>query len=140
MAKDGKIKKNFDKIKDGIEKIKEDVKTSRNSVSSKNKYKLEELFVLFVSVPKGKKDIIADVLEPYDVTAMLSVLAKGTSDATMTKEMNFCIVKKTQLKDAMLVLEDKFKNFHGNHCMAYSVPLESIIGVSNYMFLSNGGK
>ena len=93
-----------------------------------------------MSVPKGKKDVIADLLEQYDVTAALSVLAKGTSDVTMTKEMVFCVIKKTMLKDAMLILEDKFKTFHGNYCMAYSVPLKNIIGVSNYMFLSNGGK
>lgn len=129
-----------EKAKTVKNKIKEELGAAKNNLSQKDKYKLEELFVLFVSVPKGKKDVIADLLEQYDVTAALSVLAKGTSDVTMTKEMVFCVIKKTMLKDAMLILEDKFKTFHGNYCMAYSVPLKNIIGVSNYMFLSNGGK
>ena len=38
-------------------KIKEELGAAKNNLSQKDKYKLEELFVLFVSVPKGKKTL-----------------------------------------------------------------------------------
>lgn len=104
------------------------------------KYNLEKLYVLIISIPKGKKEIIGDLLEKFDVTANLSVLAKGTSSNNLTKNVLFCVIKHNMVKDAILALEDKFKKFHTNQCMAYAIPLKSIIGVNNYMFLSNGGK
>ena len=43
----------------------------------KNK-KLTKLYLLVISLPKGKKEIIGDILAGFDVTAYVSTLAKGT--------------------------------------------------------------
>ena len=52
----------------------------------------------------------------------------------------FCIIKEDKIKDAILAIEDKFAKFRNNVSMVYAIPLDSIIGVSSYMALSNGGK
>lgn len=101
---------------------------------------LIKLFLMVITLPKGKKEIIGDMLEKFDVTGYLSTQAKGVFDKNYTKDVMFCIIKENQIKDAMLKIEDKFKKFNGNISMIYTIPLDSIIGVSNYIALSNGGK
>lgn len=95
---------------------------------------------MVITLPKGKKEIIGDMLEKYDVTAYLSTLARGAIEKTFSKELMFCVIKEDQIKDAMLNIQDKFARFRNNISMVYAIPLDSIIGVSSYMALSNGGK
>jgi len=101
---------------------------------------LSKLYLMVITVPKGKKEIIEDMLDYYDVTAFLSTLARGAHDKSTTKDVMFCIIKEEKIKDAMLWIEDKFKKFHKKESMIYTVPLHSIIGISSYVMLSNGGK
>lgn len=101
---------------------------------------LTRLYLMVITLPKGKKEIIGDMLEKYDVTAYLSTLARGTIDKSFSKEVMFCVIKENEIKDAMLFIQDKFAKFRNNVSMAYAIPLDSIIGVSSYMALSNGGK
>ena len=101
---------------------------------------LTKLYLMVITLPKGKKEIIGDMLERYDVTAYLQTLARGAIDKTFTKDVMFCIIKEDKIKDAMLAIEDKFAKFRNNISMVYAIPLESVIGVSSYMALSNGGK
>lgn len=100
---------------------------------------LTKLYLMVITLPKGKKEIIGDLLEKYDVTTYLSTLAKGARDETFTKDVMFCIIKEDQIKDAFLMIQDKFAKFRNNLSMVYAIPLESIIGVSSYMALTNGG-
>ncbi len=96
---------------------------------------------MVITLPKEKKQIIGDLLEKFDVTAYMSCLAKGSKDQVFTKEVMFCIIKEDQIKDAMLALEDKIAKLRiGEKSMTYVIPLSSIIGASNYIALSNGGK
>ena len=106
----------------------------------KKKTNLTKLYLLVITLPKGKKEIIGDMLAKYDVTAYLSTIAKGAIDKTFTKDLMFCIVREDQIKDAMLHIEDKFNKFKSNISMAYAIPIDSIIGVSSYMAMSNGGR
>ena len=101
---------------------------------------LTKLYLMVITLPKGKKEIIGDMLERYDVTAYLSTLARGAIDKTFTKDLMFCVIKEDQIKDAMLTIEDKFAKFRSNISMVYTIPLDSIIGVSSYMTLATGGK
>lgn len=104
----------------------------------KNK-KLTKLYLLVISLPKGKKEIIGDILAGYDVTAYVSTLAKGTYDTEFSKEVMFCVIKEDKIKDAMFMIEDKFASFKSKISMVYAIPLDSIVGVSSYMALANGG-
>lgn len=105
----------------------------------KKKTNLTKLYLMVITLPNGKKEIIGDMLEKYDVTAYLSTLARGAIEKKFDKELMFCIIKEDQIKDAMLYIQDKFAKFKNNISMAYAIPLDSIIGVSSYMALSNGG-
>lgn len=102
---------------------------------------LVKLYLMVIALPKGKKEIIQDMLERYDVTASLSTYARGggSSDKSFSRDMMFCIIKEDKLKDAMLKIEDKIAKFRSNISMVYAIPLDNIIGVSSYMALSNGG-
>jgi len=100
---------------------------------------LAKLYLLVITLPKGKHEVIGDLLEKYDVTAYLNTLARGSTEKIFTKEMMFCVIKEERLKEAMLAIQDKYSKFHKKISMVYSVPLENIIGVSSYMALSNGG-
>lgn len=104
-----------------------------------SKQELIKIYLMVITLPKGKKEIIGDVLEKYNVTAFASTLAKGAVDKSFTKDVMFCIIREDRVKDAMLTLEDRFKSFHSNVSMAYTIPITSIIGVSNYMALASGG-
>lgn len=102
---------------------------------------LTKLYLMIITIPKEKKEVIGDLLERYDVTAYLSTLAFGAADRAACKELMFCVVKEDKLKDAMNAVEDKIQKFkHNNISMIYAIPLHSVIGVSSYMALSNGGK
>lgn len=100
---------------------------------------LTKLYLMVITLPKGKKEIIGDMLEKFDVTAYLSTLARGSLDKVFTKDLMFCVIKEDKIKDAMFAIQDKFVKFRSNISMVYSIPLDSIIGVSSYMALSNGG-
>ena len=95
---------------------------------------------MVITIPRGKKEIIGDLLEKYDVTAYLTTIAKGSLDTSYTKRLMFCIIKEDKVKDAILKLEDRFSKFYSKVSMVYTIPLDSIIGVSSYMALANGGK
>ena len=94
---------------------------------------------MVITLPKGKKEIIGDMLEKFDVVAYANTIARGSLESGYTKDLMFCVIKEDKIKDAILALEDRFKSFRSNISMVYTVPIESIIGVSSYITLSNGG-
>ena len=112
--------------------------------------KLKKLELLITIVPKGKKEVIIDLLEQFDVTAQASILGSGTVKKIANddlyyfekdKDIIFSIIREDMVKDAILRLEVKFVKFKSNQCSTFSVKLSSVIGVSNYLLFSNmGGK
>ena len=100
---------------------------------------LTKLYLLVISLPKGKKEIIGDILAKFDVTAYVSTLAKGTYEKEFDKELMFCAIKEDKIKDAIFKIEDKFASFKSHISMVYAIPFDSIVGVSSYMALANGG-
>ncbi len=101
---------------------------------------LQKLCLLVIALPRGKKEIIGDLLEKYDVTAYLSTVARGSIESEFDRRLMFCVIKENLVKDAILKIEDKFAKFRSKVSMVYAIPLDSIIGVSSYMALTNGGK
>ena len=101
---------------------------------------LAKLYLMVIIIPKGKKEIIMDLLQNYDVTISLACLASGSYEKTLEKEIMFLTIKEEKIKDAILHLEDKFKHFREKTSMLYTIPLSNIIGVNTYLALSKGGK
>lgn len=77
----------------------------------KKRKNLSKLYLMVITIPKGKKEIIGDLLERYNVTGYLSTLASGSLEKSFQKELMFCIIKEEKIKDAILALEDKFSHF-----------------------------
>ena len=106
----------------------------------KKRKNLTKLYLMVITIPRGKKEIISDMLERFDVTTTISTLASGSLEKSFQKEVIFCLIKEDKIKEAILTLEDKFNHFRQKSSMLYTIPLNSIIGVSSYVALSNGGK
>ena len=100
---------------------------------------LEPLEMLVIITPKNRRFVTADMLERFGVTACMSTVGRGTGEGYASKDVTFCVIKRRKIKDAMLELEDKFLRRMGNQFMAYTVPLESVMGVTPYMFISGEG-
>ena len=96
----------------------------------KKRKNLTKLYMMVITIPKGKKEIIGDLLERFDVTGYLSTLASGSLEKSFQKELMFCIIKEDKIKEAI----------RQKTSMLYTIPLNNIIGVSSYVALSNGGK
>lgn len=136
-----KAKENIDSIKKEImsEIKKEDKKTS--NITSPIKLKL-----LFVIVNREKTDYYIDLLEGFETNLQLEVYAKGTaSKSTLAmlgledneKTVIMSVVKDTQIKPIMHILEDKFSKIKNGKGIAFTVPFKSIIGVYLYTYLTN---
>lgn len=114
----------------------------------KNRNDLKKLKVIVTVVPQGKREIITDLLEEYESNFSFSVKGKGTVPNEIMsmlgldsneRDVIFSFVRSEKAKDAILALEDKFVKFKLNQSMAFSIPLQSMVGMQNYLFLSNLG-
>lgn len=111
---------------------------------------LKKLQLLITIIPQGKREVIIDLLEEYDTNFSFSVNGRGTSTDDIVemlglnnneRDIIFSFIRSEKVNDAILAIEDKFKKFKVNQSIAFSVPVENIIGMQNYLFLSNlGGK
>lgn len=109
---------------------------------------LKKLKILITIIPQGKSDLITDMLLEYEVNFSFTVNGKGTStnDVLETlglqdnnRDIVFSFIRENKVKDAILALEDKFRRFKYHQSVAFALPLFSIIGMQNYLFLSNLG-
>ncbi len=111
---------------------------------------LKKLKILVTIVPQGKKEVILDLLEEFEVNLSLTFNGSGTSTNELMRVLGLehndrdvilSFIRENKVKDAILAVEDKFKRFKYNQSIAFSIPLSSIIGMQDYLFLSNlGGK
>lgn len=111
---------------------------------------LKKLKILVTIVPQGKKEVILDLLEEFEVNLSLTFNGSGTSTNELmrvlglehnNRDVILSFIRENKVKDAILAVEDKFKRFKYNQSIAFSIPLSSIIGMQDYLFLSNlGGK
>lgn len=109
---------------------------------------LKKLKLLISIVPHGKKEIITDLLENYDVNFSYSVRGKGTASEDLIemlgfnddyRDIIFSFIRAEKAGDAILALEDKFTKFKNHKSIAFTIPLSSVIGMQTYLFLSNLG-
>ena len=104
----------------------------------KNKVKL-----LITVVNRKKADYYVDLLQDFEVNIQLVTYGRGTANSEMLnmlgladaeKAVIFSIVKDENIKK---ILEEKFATIRDGKGIAYSVSLNSVIGVAIYQFLAN---
>ena len=106
----------------------------------------DKLLILFTIVNREKTDFFVDVLQNFEINLQMVLAAQGTaSDSIISllgldstdKSVIISIVRKDRSKEALAMLEEKFKTVKGGKGIAYTVPMSSTIGVAIYQFISN---
>lgn len=123
--------------------------TKRSAPVSKKRESMaapDKMLILFTIVSRKKGDFYADLIQSYEVNLQLILSAHGTADReAMTllgltdsdKAVIISVIRRDRAKEAMAMLDEKFKTVKNGKGIAYTVPMSSTIGVLLYQFLSN---
>ena len=110
-----------------------------------NETAIKKLKLLFTIVDRTKAEFYLDVLSQYEVNVQMVTAGKGTATSDLVellglntqKAVIISVVREDRVDEIMKVLEKKFATIRKGKGVAFAVPLSSVIGVSNYQFLSN---
>ncbi len=128
-------------IKETATKKKETKKTTKKQTSNVHKIK-----ILITVVDRSKSIFFVDLLEQYEVNVQMVLYGRGTANSQMLdllginesdKAVILSFIREDKIKDAMDTLSEKFKTVKNGKGIAYTIALDSIIGVSVYQLLSN---
>lgn len=112
----------------------------------------KNLKMLFTICNRSKADFFMSVLEGFEVNLQTVVYAKGTAPNDILKVLGavepgkaivISLVKEERIKEILAAYEDRYFKVKGAKGIAFTVGLDSIIGVSAYLYLANikeGGK
>ena len=107
---------------------------------------VKKLKLLVTVVNRSKALFYQDLLEGFDVTMQLVIYGKGTANSEMLnflglaeteKAIILSCVREDRVKDIMETLTEKFEKVKNGKGIAYTIGMQSIIGVAIYQFLSN---
>ncbi len=123
-----------------------DDKTSRPVPTKKQVSSVRKLKLLVTVVDRSKTLFYEDLLEQFEVNVQMVLYGKGTANSQMLqllglaeteKSVIISYIREDRVKEAMDTLEEKFQKVKNGKGIAYTVSLDSIIGVSMYQLLSN---
>ena len=86
------------------------------------------------------------MLEQFEVNVQTVLYGNGTADSDMLKLLGLAetdkvvilsYIREDRIKDAMDMLSEKFQKVKNGKGIAFTVTMDSIIGVSMYQLLSN---
>ena len=106
----------------------------------------KKLKLLITVVNRKKADYYVDLLQDFEANMQLVTYGRGTANSEMLnmlgladaeKAVIFSIVKDENIKKILETLEEKFATIRDGKGIAYSVSLNSVIGVDIYQFLAN---
>ena len=116
-------------------------KTTKKQVSSVRKLK-----ILITIVDRSKTLFYLDLLEQFEVNVQMVLYGRGTANSQMLnilglvesdKSAIISFIREDMVTEALETLNEKFIKVKNGKGVAYTIPLDSIIGVSNYQLLSN---
>ncbi len=106
----------------------------------------KKLKLLITVVNRKKADYYVDLLQDFETNMQLVTYGRGTANSEMLnmlgladaeKAVIFSIIKDENIKKILETLEEKFATIRDGKGIAYSVSLNSVIGVAIYQFLAN---
>ena len=121
-------------------------KTIKKTNSKKNISNVKKLKMLITVVDRSKTLFYLDLLEQYEVNVQMVLYGKGTAKSEMLhmlglietdKSIILSYIREDRVKEALETLNEKFQKVKNGKGIAYTIPLDSIIGVSMYQLLSN---
>lgn len=129
-----------------VDKKRIDRKKASAKKAEGNRVSTNRLKLLITVVGRNKAEYYADLLESFEVNMQMLAMGSGTADAKMLgllgldnkdKVVIFSIIQEKKISDALYVLERKFQTIKDGKGVAFTVPLDSMIGALQYSFLSN---
>ena len=114
---------------------------AKNQVSS-----VRKLVLLFTVVDRSKTLFYVDLLEQFEVNVQMVLYGKGTADSQIRdllglteseKSVIISYIREDKVKEALETLDEKFHKVKNGKGIAFTIALDSIIGVSMYQILSN---
>ena len=114
---------------------------AKKQVSNVRKLKL-----LVTVVDRSKTLFYVDLLEQFEINVQMILYGRGTANSQMLdllglaeseKSVIISYVRADKVKDALETLDEKFHKVKNGKGIAYTISLDSIIGVSMYQLLSN---
>lgn len=107
---------------------------------------IKKLKLLITVVNKSKATFFIDLLEQFEVNMQMVIAGKGTANSEMLnllglvesdKAVILSIVREDKISDVLETLKEKFDKVKHGKGIAYTISMQSVIGVSIYQFLSN---
>ena len=117
--------------------------TPRRKSTKSNVAKLKLLVTI---VDKSKAIYYLDLLEEFEINMQMVVAGRGTANTEMLdllgliesdKVVILSVVKESKVKEVLETLSEKFIKIKNGKGIAYTISMQSVIGVSIYQFLSN---
>ncbi len=106
----------------------------------------QKLKLLVTIVNRNKGELYADLLQAFDINIQMILAGEGTASTDMLQLLGLTdsdravllsVVREDCAKEALQMLEEKFRTVRGGKGIAYTIPLKSVVGVAIYRFLSN---
>ena len=107
---------------------------------------LRKLKLLITVIDRSKTLFYVDLLEQFEVNVQMVLYGRGTATSQLRdllglaesdKSAIISWIREDKVKEAMETLDEKFHKVKNGKGIAYTVSLDSIIGVSMYQLLSN---
>ena len=118
----------------------------KNNATKKQVSNLRKIKMLITVIDRSKTLFFVDLLEQFEVNIQMVLYGKGTATSQMLdllglaetdKSVIISYIREDKIKDALSMLNEKFQKVKNGKGIAYTIPLDSIIGVSTYQLLSN---
>ncbi len=129
-----------------ITKATADEKMSKPTPAKKQISNVRKLKLLITVIDRSKTLFYVDLLEQFEVNVQMVLYGRGTANSQMLdllglaetdKSVIISYIREDKVKEALETLEEKFQKVKNGKGIAYTVSLDSIIGVSMYQLLSN---
>ena len=121
-------------------------KENKSTALKKEVSNVKKLKMLVTVVDRSKTIFYLDLLEQFEVNVQMVLYGKGTANSEMLnllglaesdKAVILSYINEDRVKDALETLNEKFQKVKNGKGIAYTISLDSIIGVSMYQLLSN---
>lgn len=121
-------------------------KITEQNTPKKEVSNVQKIKMLITVIDRSKTLFYLDLLEQFEVNVQMVLYGKGTANSEMLnvlglvesdKSVILSYIKEDKVKEALDILNEKFNKVKNGKGIAYTIPLDSIIGVSMYQLLSN---
>lgn len=121
-------------------------KKSLSKINSSKSNDIKKLKLLVTIVNRSKETYYIDLLEQFEVNMQFVLYGNGTANSEMLnmlglaeteKAVILSWIKEDKAEEIKQALDEKFHKIRNGKGIAYTIPLQSVVGVAIYQFLSN---